>query len=282
MSALPPDPFSTAVTRTMAPREKPPAASKVRGRAVAKGIDLVALRETYEAGASTVDLEIEHGISRTTIRKLLRKAGCNLRDVRQASRVRGAANWARLERPSPVQARVIVEDVFGARWRVTHASATEHGFGILRGVPDAKHDSSPAILLTAELAAHFERHRLAPRNLALPIGQTVINKLRRRLDQDWPRENTAWWLDRRDDLGRLSSKEFAQRHGVDKSTVTNARLRYCGKHPPRRDWSDPTLQALVLSDRPYGEIAEALGTSAHYVRSMRYLLRKKQQDAESV
>ena len=159
-----------------------------------------------------MDLALEHGVSRT-IRKLLRRAGCALRTHARACELCEVHNHPRRPPPERVGHRDHVEDLFGALWRVTHAEATEHGFELLRGVRVGT-KGSPAVIQTSALAEHLVRHRLAPRLLALPLGESAIGRLRRRLDQDWTRENRAWWEERRGDLERLSPAEFAARHGV--------------------------------------------------------------------
>ena len=150
--------------------------------------------------------------------------GCELHGIHSAARLREMPSWLRLEMPMPVDDKRFVDDVEGTCWRVTPA---RHGFDVLR-----------------ELAAHFGKHRLDPRNLGLPISQAVSNRLRRRLGHEYKVENAAWWAERLEDLDRLDLDTFAAKHGVIEGTVSVMRLRLCGKRPKR------TRTRLSAQDRP--------------------------------
>ena len=141
--------------------------------------------------------------------------GCELRGIHSAARVREMPSWLRLE--TPVDDKRFVDDVEG--FRITHVTPTRHGFDVLRGLTGKRGSGPPAIVLTRELAARFEKHRLDPRNLDLPINQAVSNRLRRRLGHDYKVENAAWWAERLDDLDRLDLEAFAVKHGVVEGTV---------------------------------------------------------------
>ncbi|WP_210166280.1 hypothetical protein [Methylobacterium sp. Leaf102] len=270
-----PDPPSPPAGRPPPVPLKPRGRSQARGHATAAAIDLPALRAAYEAGASTVDLAVAHGLARTTIRDLLERAGCTVRTVAQAHAVRERASYVRAARPTPASGRRIVLDVFGAPWRVTHTSPTGHGFAVVRGIRVPGGRGSPAVILTQPLAAHLERHRLAPRLLDLPLGQSVIVRLRQRLAQDFVRETAAWWQARRDDLDRLPPGAFAARHGVPRNTAMVMRRRLCGPRPGRRAWLDAAARALLLSDRPAAEVATLLGKKRDLVYQLRSALRRQ-------
>ena len=245
---------------------------------MALAVDRGALRAAYEDGASTVDLALAYGISRTTVRCLLQEIGCPLRDVREAAQMRATASWLRLPPPDKLLAETSVVDVDGLRQVVTHRTPTRHGFDICRG--RGANGGPMAVILTKALAAHLERHRLDPRNLDLPIGQALMNRLRRRLDLDHKRENDAWWEARRDDLDTLPPDAFAEKHGTRAGTVMVMRLRLCGARPKRTAWLDETAKALVYSDRPAREVAEALGRTVAQVNGHRRSAMRKAENAK--
>ena len=263
--------ISTSGPPSAAPA-KPSRAHYGKGRQIARSLDLAELWAAYEQGASTVDLERRYGVSRATIRNKLRKAGYQLRDVHEASLVRPAASWLRLEKPTRLAHRKEVKDVFGVVWSATHETPTRHGFDVLRGVIDGN-VASPSIILTSALADHLERHRSAPRNVDLPISGIAITRLRRDLGHDWHGDIEAWWLARRGDLETLSAEAFAERHGITAASVVRARRVYCGHKPTRHDWNDPALRAYLYSTTPIDEIASLLAVSVGHVRNLRRLLR---------
>ncbi|NUB25749.1 hypothetical protein [Azospirillum brasilense] len=162
-----------------------------------------------------------------------------------------------------------MEDIWGDRWQVEERRETAHGFDVLLGRPKGQRHGK-TIIVTAGLAAHFERHRQAPSTLTLPIGGTAIKRIRRLLGHHRYIDNAAWWDERIDDLIRLTAAEFAAAHDVKEHTAAVARLRILG--PTQRPafwWRAPEVSDLLRSTATMAEIATILDVAAVTVRRLR-------------
>lgn len=161
------------------------------------------------------------------------------------------------------------EDAWDDRWLVEERRDTAHGFDVLLGRPRGRRHGK-TIIVTTDLAAHFEQHRQAPSGLALPIGGTAIKRIRRLLGHHRQIDNAAWWDKRADDLIRLTAAEFAAGHGVNEHTAAVARLRILGPTlRPAYWWRAPDVVALLQSDAPTVEVAMILDVAAVTVRRLR-------------
>lgn len=179
-------------------------------------------------------------------------------------------------------ARIIAQvgDAWGSLWDVHAARETTHGWSLMLGwpvgLPRGRGGSGGVrVILTRELAAYLEAHRMAPGAMALPCGRGVIKRLRALLGMDWRTDNEAWWLDRLDDLADLSGVEFARRHGVSSAAVSHAHKACFGPRlRPSGWWRDPVVVSILSSDHPRAWIADVLGISVGAVGRMRYMVVK--------
>lgn len=224
------------------PSARTPQPLPCRGRQRAATIDPVALRQAYEAGASTVDLSRAHGVSRTTLRKLLKAAGAATRSVTEARKVRDANVYLSVPRPEAVAGRPEVVDVFGVAHRVTACKPTSYDWDLLIGFPSRTPGRS-AVIVTAALADHLTAGRWQPGRHGLPLGDATVVRLRRRLRFDWRAENRAWWQAHRDELAATNVQSFAAHHGVNAAAAYHARHTLCGPKRGRLPGSEPVASA---------------------------------------
>lgn len=162
-------------------------------------------------------------------------------------------------------------DAFEDIWVVKDSRGTAHGFELYLGRPlAATGPAGPAVILTQDLVDHFERHRRTPSNLNLPLGKTVITRLRSVLGHHRYQDAEMWWLERIADLERLTIADFAARHRVSAGAISQARTALLGAHQrPANWWKTPEMQALLHSKMPTAWIAEKMGLSAVAVRKYR-------------
>lgn len=116
-------------------------------------------------------------------------------------------------RPTRIDSAIgLISDRNGIDWLVAEARPTEHGFSIYLGWPQEEEGQrGVTIILTNDLAEYLCATRA--RDVRLPIGRTVMIRLRKVLGQDWWRDRDAWWAARADDLATLTLEQFAARHG---------------------------------------------------------------------
>lgn len=175
-----------------------------------------------------------------------------------------------------------IEDVWGDEWDVREYRATPHGFPIAfgwpRGIPrGAGGAGGPRVIVTPELARHFEAHRLAPINLALPLGSNAIKRVRRLLGHHRQIDGAAWWEERVSDLSDLTLEQFADRHSVSMTACLNARHGLFGrKLRPAGWWRQEDVARILISPMSRSEIADTLDISVGSVGRLRYMLRTAQ------
>jgi len=71
------------------------------------------------------------------------------------------------------------------------------------------------VIVTAPLAAHLRTHVQRPHFLPLPVGRKTLRRVRELVGVDhrvWTDARIAWWVERIDDLARLSVVKFAAKH----------------------------------------------------------------------
>ncbi|WP_288584716.1 hypothetical protein [uncultured Methylobacterium sp.] len=249
--------------------DPPPRPQRRGGQKAARLIDRDALARDYQDGASTVDLARRHDVSTKTISTLLKAAGIRPRSVAEARQVRTRNAWLTLPKPEPIKDRPEITDVFGVVHRATLRIPTFFGFDVLRGPPLG--GSGNGIILTRDLVAHLERHRLHPGACGLPLSPASLTRLRRRLTLDWHADNQDWWQERREELATARTKDFAARHGADPAIVDHVRRKLHGRRrEPRDTWLDAAARDLILSPTlSLAQIALRLGISRAYVSELR-------------
>ena len=153
--------------------------------------------------------------------------------------------------------------------------------------PGVQQSGKAAVIVTAPLAAHMRANEMRPYAYPLPIGDNARRRVRELLGighREWFDVRLNWWLERIDDLGRLSSAKFVAKHRADAWTrmghfstglVWQMRVALLGRwRPPVGWWKAPEVSALVNSKLPLDEIAERLNVSPHTVYGIRYRLKK--------
>lgn len=124
-------------------------------------------------------------------------------------------------------------DVWGGGWYVSEQRITSHGWPVLLGWPDdverGRGGQGAAVVLTQPLAQYLTEKR--PRDLDLPIGRTVIKRLRRDLGLRWDWD--VWWSDRADDLRCMTLEAFAARHGCSVGAASQRRAALGLHHQSR-------------------------------------------------
>lgn len=154
-----------------------------------------------------------------------------------------------------------ITDIDGQRWRICRRQNTSHGFTVVRGIrADHVGKCGPEVVLTAPLASYLRRvTRWA--EIDLPIGVDAIKRMRAALKLNYSDARTAWWRDRLDDLGQLTTPQFARKHGVSIATVQTRRRQLVGTLQTQRPagwWQEPAI-AKQLLELPIDEAATRLG-----------------------
>lgn len=165
-----------------------------------------------------------------------------------------------------------VLDQWNDPWRVQQTRQTDYDFVIYLGRPrEMTGPMGPEIIITAELAAHFERCRRNPGTLGLPLGLTVIKRIRGVLGHHRQQDAELWWLDRLTDLHEMTTADFCVRHRVSAGAVSQARQHYLQEHRLRDKnwWKEPKMHDLLMSKMPSAWIAQRIGLSAGTVRKYR-------------
>jgi hypothetical protein len=173
-----------------------------------------------------------------------------------------------------------IEDAWGDEWDVREYRTTDHAFpvslGWPHGHPRGRGGGGVRVIVTPQLAHHFEEHRLAPGELALPIGNSTIKRIRRLLGHHRQIDRAAWWEERVSDLTDLTIDEFTQKHSVSAGAVANARHALFGhKLRPAGWWQQKDVADILMGDAPRSDIADLLEISVGSVGRLRWMLQKK-------
>ena len=169
-----------------------------------------------------------------------------------------------------------VLDQWNDPWRVQQTRQTDFDFIIYLGRPrEMTGPMGPEVIITPELAAHFERCRRNPGTMGLPLGGTVIKRIRTVLGHHRYQDAELWWLDRLTDLHELTTADFCVRHRVSAGAVSQARQHYLQEHRLRDAnwWKEPKMHDLLMSKMPTSWIAQKIGLAAVTVRKYRAELR---------
>ncbi len=116
-------------------------------------------------------------------------------------------------------------DALGNRWDVREARPTGREWLVLigwpQGEPRGRGCGGPRVIITVELARYLTNTRL--RDAILPIGNTVIKKLRAKLGIHWSWD--AWWRDRYADLMSMTIEDFCRQHGCSMGAASQRRRK---------------------------------------------------------
>ena len=172
-------------------------------------------------------------------------------------------------------------DVWGDEWDVRErrdGGAVPVALGWPEGARRGKGGAGgPRVIVTRELADHFERHRARPQDLGLPVGASAIKRVRRLLGHHRQIDRAAWWAERMVELCDLPVSEFAARHAVAIGAVSQARAALFGaKLRPPGWWREPDVAAVLTADEPCAMIADEVALSVGAVRRLRAVLRAEE------
>jgi hypothetical protein len=176
-------------------------------------------------------------------------------------------------------------DFWGDGWDVRESRETAHGFELLFGWPDGcrgKGFGGPRLIATKELNGYFIEHALDRDGSIydLPAGRTAIKRIRQLLGHNLYTQSAAWWEDRIDDLSDLSGGEFARKHSVDESTVSEWRKALLGVKRLREPmwWKHEGAASILGSDLPRSFVAQVLDISVGSVGRLRWRIRSVHPD----
>jgi hypothetical protein len=156
--------------------------------------------------------------------------------------------------------------------------------------PDSgSHQSGKAaVIVTKSLAAHVRANAQRPYYRPLPISDNAFRRVRQLLGVDhraWTDIRISWWLDRLDDLGALSSREFAEKHqpkawtrsgAISTTLVWKMRVALLGRvRRPVGWWRLPDVQKVIMSDQPVHVIAKKLRITHWMVYGVRQRVRRQ-------
>jgi hypothetical protein len=144
-----------------------------------------------------------------------------------------------------------------------------------------------AVIVTAPLAKHMRANAQCPYAYPLPIGDNARRRVRELLQighREWIDTRLAWWCDRIDDLGTLSSARFVAKHGakgwtrmrtMSTTLVWQMRVALLGRQRrPIGWWKTPEVRRLICSRQPVTTIAKQLNLSPATVYGIRCRLKK--------
>jgi hypothetical protein len=128
-----------------------------------------------------------------------------------------------------------VQDFEGIFYDVYDVRPSKHGFALHFGFKTRAHrrlytdKGKPGLIATPELVAFWKAHRTEVRaNFDLPAGHTTLVRLRQRLGFHLGHDTDAVWLERIDDLRKLSQREFARKYQVPLTQVYKRRRSLVG------------------------------------------------------
>ncbi len=161
-----------------------------------------------------------------------------------------------------------VRDAVGSLWHVRDIRDTRHGFDLLFGSPDSHLENYPtrlpSLIATRPLIDYWEAHRTSRRGeiYDLPAGRTTIKRVRRRLGFNVLDDTRDFYEERIDDLKKLTPRQFAARHKVDRFVARDARRRILGNIArPDGWWRTPETLDILRSHITLREIGERLSIS---------------------
>jgi hypothetical protein len=181
-----------------------------------------------------------------------------------------------------------IVDHAGIRWSVVDSREVEVlgvRLALPRGRPaDRTSDAGPPQWIITPQLADFYRSLRGPHMLTevlidagLPLSKERIYAQRKQLGLHRLADTDEWWRERIDDLQSLTLAEFAERHGVHKSSVARRRVRLGitrekKQKRPRGWWRSPEIAAEFASGTN-AAMAEKYGVSESRILQIRGLMR---------
>jgi len=121
-----------------------------------------------------------------------------------------------------------VKDVLGNEWDVHETRETNYGFDLMFGYRSLRvMIGRPELIVTRELMDFWKTNRLRRDGTLfdLPVGRSVLRRIRERFCLDQSKDKVKFWRDRRDELQELPTKDFAALYGLSVNTVCERRRR---------------------------------------------------------
>jgi hypothetical protein len=174
---------------------------------------------------------------------------------------------------------VTIRDHWGDRWTVWETRETDHGWPLHLGRPEyaGQRRGGKCVILTTELVEYLiaVRHNLG--SCRLPVGGTVVKRLRKILGLNSYEDKRQWWEDHADELAELSGENFARKHGYSEARASQMHTAIFGRRLREPGWwREEPAASLLRGDSPRQEVAEALDVSVGTVGRLRWVLRQGQ------
>lgn len=174
-----------------------------------------------------------------------------------------------------------VKDFNKAEWNLREVRPTKHGFDLCFGTPRSTYYGpycgAPKLIVTKALRDYWHRNRTKKLHffLDLPATSSSLNLTLRRLRFFHREDVKAFWKDRIEDLGTLSTREFAAKHGVTPAAAFEWRLKLVKRGRPAGWWRAPGILKVLLSNMPLGEAGRELGIAISEVQRLRRLAKRE-------
>jgi hypothetical protein len=182
------------------------------------------------------------------------------------------------------------KDVDGYRWDIRDIRTTRHGFDLYFGTPNNDHGAyreggNRALILTEALLSFWQENRLKGHGFLfdLPAGRTTLKRARRKLGLNFLDDRAEFWMDRVEDLGSLSVREFSARHEVGKDVTSSWRLKIVGPVARQLDWwQTPAIRKILLSGMTLIRVGRSLGISTSHAFRLRIKAQQEFRECESI
>lgn len=178
-----------------------------------------------------------------------------------------------------------VVDFLGDRWSAYETRPTNHGWAIFLGKPAVRNIGQDRrggnrVILTPELVQYMESIRYKRgANPQLPICSGAIKRVRKILGFNMDEDRRSWWEEHADELASMTEVEFAAKHELSPSRVSQVNKAMFGKRIREPNWwRQESVQSLLLSNLPAVVIAEQLGITTGSVRRLRSVSRASGSD----
>jgi hypothetical protein len=168
-----------------------------------------------------------------------------------------------------------VRDIEGRLWDVRQIRETKHGFNLLYGSPEARvgyWGGVARLIATQPLIDYWEGNRTQRDGVLfdLPAGRTTLKRVRSRFGFNYHKDLSTFWMQRIEDLDKLSAREFARKHNVDIHVVVDARRRLLGSRVRKLGWwRKPRPIKILRSNVTLREMGEQLGISISHAKRLK-------------
>jgi hypothetical protein len=169
-----------------------------------------------------------------------------------------------------------VRDVGDVLWDVQEMRATKHGFSLYFGRPADEdtvcYHGHPRLIVTKALEDYWQAIRAIGHGALfdLPASKQALQRARRQLGLRYHDDVKAFWTERIEDLESLAPRDVAAKYGVRSETAQCWRRRLVGRRiKPVGWWRTPEIRAILLSNKPLGQVSQELKITRHYACELR-------------